>query len=400
MIKRFMNDSFKSIFSNILYLAIIQFYLFPLLSNQNSLENFGYILTTYSLMTFFSVIIGNTLNNIRLLNNDRLKNNEFNMKFLTLILLSVSISSILFTLIISMSFNYEAIAILSLAITMILMSFRCYLVVYFRLNLDFNKLVYVSLIQFAIIILSSIIFNSWIFILLFSELFAIIYILQFLKTKNIEVTFSKDKKLNIEKDYLNLLGINFLNNLVVYFDRFFIVIVLGAKSVSIIFITLFFGKIIIGLVAPINSVTLSYLSVNKNMNTRKVFLISIMLSLIVGLLIFLLSYPSVFLLTKYIYNVDFLLVKDYILIGNLAVSLHVMGDIIFPLLIKYSSISRQTKIQIVYFITYFISVVILTITMGLIGFFIGVLLSEVLRTVLMTIVGYRYVANNINNLEV
>ncbi|PTF05734.1 capsular biosynthesis protein, partial [Staphylococcus equorum] len=65
---KFFIDSSKTIASSLLVAFGLQLIAYPFIINEIGNNQFGEILTIYTLMTISSVVIGNTLNNIRLIN--------------------------------------------------------------------------------------------------------------------------------------------------------------------------------------------------------------------------------------------------------------------------------------------------------------------------------------------
>ncbi|PTK57410.1 capsular biosynthesis protein, partial [Staphylococcus haemolyticus] len=66
--KLFIIDTLKTISSSLLIALGLQFISYPFIHRILGDKEFGQILTIYTIITISSVVLGNTLNNIRLIN--------------------------------------------------------------------------------------------------------------------------------------------------------------------------------------------------------------------------------------------------------------------------------------------------------------------------------------------
>lgn len=392
-VKMFINDSIKTLLSTTFLMVVIQFVLFPYFSNKYTSEVFGEILTIYSIFSISTVVIGNTLNNLRLLDSNIYKNKEFGIDYLKLIVISIFFNILITTLIFIFNFKYNLSEIIILNIIIVIMILKNYLQVYLRLELLFNKLLVMSIIQSLVLIflvyVLKINMSWWIFILI-GELAGLLYLLiQFVnKGYSFNTTHINFKKLNVK--FWQLSSVNFVNNLIIYFDRFLIYSVLGGNVVTISFVATFVGKILSGIVSPINGVILTYISTRTQANTMKIYRYAIFTSLIVGLLTILLVLPISKYVVVHLYDINYSSISRYLIIGNLSVITLIMGNILFPMNIKYTNIKYQTIVQTIYFILYFLLCIPLTLAWELMGFFIAVTSTNVIRYFLMIYTGFKY----------
>lgn len=392
-VKMFINDSIKTLLSTTFLMVVIQFVLFPYFSNKYTSEVFGEILTIYSIFSISTVVIGNTLNNLRLLDSNIYKNKEFGIDYLKLIVISIFFNILITTLIFIFNFKYNLSEIIILNIIIVIMILKNYLQVYLRLELLFNKLLVMSIIQSLVLIflvyVLKINMSWWIFILI-GELAGLLYLLiQFVnKGYSFNTTHINFKKLNVK--FWQLSSVNFVNNLIIYFDRFLIYSVLGGNVVTISFVATFVGKILSGIVSPINGVILTYISTRTQANTMKIYRYAIFTSLIVGLLTILLVLPISKYVVVHLYDINYSSISRYLIIGNLSVITLIMGNILFPMNIKYTNIKYQTIVQTIYFILYFLLCIPLTLAWELMGFFTAVTSTNVIRYFLMIYTGFKY----------
>lgn len=93
-------------------------------------NNFGEILTVYTILTITSVVLGNTLNNIRLINVDHYSSNNYFSRFYRTLIVSIAIETIALFILLFVYFNLSILDIFVLLFVNILMCLRIYLNVF------------------------------------------------------------------------------------------------------------------------------------------------------------------------------------------------------------------------------------------------------------------------------
>lgn len=392
-VKMFINDSIKTLLSTTFLMVVIQFVVFPHFSNKYTSEVFGEILTIYSIFSISTVVIGNTLNNLRMLDSNLYKNKEFSIDYLKLIVISIFLNILITTLIFTFNFKYSINEIIILNIVIVIMILKNYLQVYLRLELLFNKLLVMSIIQSLVLIILVYILKinmSWWIFILIGEFTGLLYLLNQFINKGYSFNSNHINFKNLNVKFWQLSSVNFVNNLIIYFDRFLILSVLGGSVVTISFVATFVGKILSGIVSPINGVILTYISTRTMSNAKKLYKYAIFSSLIIFILTLLLVLPISKYVVLQLYDVKYSDISSYLIIGNLSVVTLSMGNILFPMNIKYTHIKYQTIVQTIYFILYFLLCIPLTLAWELMGFFIAVTSTNVIRYFLMIYIGFKY----------
>ena len=92
--KLFVIDTIKTIFSSLIIALGLQFIAYPFIHRGMGDNNFGEILTVYTILTITSVVLGNTLNNIRLINVDHYSSNNYFSRFYRTLIVSIAIETI------------------------------------------------------------------------------------------------------------------------------------------------------------------------------------------------------------------------------------------------------------------------------------------------------------------
>ncbi|MCD8843897.1 capsular biosynthesis protein [Staphylococcus gallinarum] len=397
----FILDSLKTIGSSLLIAFGLQLIAYPFLINIIGNNAFGKILTIYTLLTIISVVVGNTLNNIRLINVDSYDPNKINFAFMKILLGSTTLVSAMLIPLLIYYFNLEIITIVLILLINFFMTMRVYLIVFYRMKLEYNKIIYVSIFQFIGLLIGMLIFFAfrlWGLLFLSSELLACIYILINLYRRKMfkKLEYINDSK-SILKDYIYLLSTNLLNNIALYLDRIILLPIIGGTAVTIAYLATFIGKILATFLYPINNVVLSYISVKKNNNKIRQYLLVVTSGTILSLFVLIICYPVTIVIIERIYMQNSEAIKNYIIIGNLSILIGVICNLIQSLNTKYVDLKIQTIFQTIYSVIFIFIVIILTVMYGIIGFFISSILGNLFKMCLLLAIGYKYA--NIREIE-
>lgn len=384
----FIIDTLKTIVSSLLMAFGLQLVAYPLIQRTVGNAEFGHILTSYTILTITSVVMANTLNNIRLVNIEYYDSNHYYSLFIRLFLISIIIESIGIYLVFHMMFNVSWIGILALVILNLFMCLRIYLSVFFRMKLQYNKILIVSVFQFIGILVGLACFKviqSWLIIFLVSELFALAY--TFWKLKHIFVVKTKSDEPHIVNDYLMLLGTNALNNSNLYLDRLILLPLINGTAVTFAFLATFVGKMLATFLYPVNNVLLSYVSVNANVNKLRQYTLVNSYGILAIIFVTIVSYPATLIIVKLLYHLNPHQLTEFIIIGNIGVLLNVVSTMIQTLNTKHSSITRQAHFITVHTILYIVLAIILTHFYGLLAFFWITLIANFIKLVILNLLG-------------
>ncbi len=391
MVKKvFIMDSVKTIIGTLLIALGLQFLAYPIINQRVGNEAFGSILTIYTIITITSVVLGNTLNNIRLINMNLYKSNHYYWKFVLILLISILIESIALIIVFLYFFNLNTIDIIFLILLNILMCLRIYLNVFFRMTLKYNQILYIALIQFLGLLIGLLLYyltQNWIVCFITSELFATIYTLVKLRGLTIGAYQSEDN--NVVKDYVMLLSTNSLNNLNLYLDRLILLPIIGGTAVTISFLSTFIGKMLATFLYPINNVVLSHISVNESDNIKKQYLKTNLFAIAALCLVMIICYPITIIIVSLLYNIDSSLYSKFIILGNIGVLFNAVSIMIQTLNTKHASITLQANYMTFHTITFIFITILMTIAFGLNGFFWTTLFSNIIKYVILNIIGLK-----------
>lgn len=388
--KSFISDITLNIFGSGITAVILQFVIYPLLNRNSSPQIFGEILLMMAIVNIVAVLLGNSLNNIRLINNKDYVNEEIKGDF-PFILLFASITNIIIIFVIAFILwdNQSFLERMLLVSISILSMLRAYLTVDYRLNLDYKKnLVHNVFYSIALLISTLVILitDIWQFVFFIAELFSLFYLL---KTTTIikepfKITLRFKKTI---KQFIYLSISNLIGNLLLYIDRIIIFPFLGAYQVSVFFAATVIGKMFSFVLSPISGVMLSYISNKKNMISKRDFLLINIAIIIFSLVATLLTLLVSKYLLKLLYPDLYQAINDILLVSNLAAILFASSTITQAILLKYKETSFQIVIQIIYGLIFVLSGIILIQIYGLEGFSYAALLASIIKFALILVLG-------------
>lgn len=382
-----LKNTIINIFSAGILTGITQLLIFPFISRQYDVETFGIIVSLHGFKTLIMNFIGNSMNNIRLIYNDKVTiKGNFKIILYICLFLAVIFSALLFNL---YGVNIRPFEIVILTFITVLATFRIYLVVYFRIEFDYNKIFITNILIISGYLIGLLLFNVlsyWWLVFLVGELFGVIYSL-----RNSNFLYEKVKPSRelfpLLKETMNLIFSNSISNGLGYLDRFLITPIINATAMSTYYSVSIFSKIINMLVVPFNNVLLSYITKNSNKKNKNL-LVKLNILLVVSLIpiYFILNFLTPYLLK--IFYPHFL--KNgikYIAIINLGTILKLLGSLTNTFILKLHKMNYQVSIQLIYAIIYLISALYLTINKGLMGFAIATAGSNFIKWFLLLCLG-------------
>ncbi|WP_204206529.1 lipopolysaccharide biosynthesis protein [Mammaliicoccus sciuri] len=387
MVRKFIKDTSINIMSNLLLVCVIQLICFPLLNKSESENVFSLITVVYGYAIIIATTLGNTLNNVRLLYNNKIEQTNKEYLFNNIFKYVIISNIIIFSLLIWLYTKEVTVNNILIVFFSVLLTSRYYLNVYFREKLNFNKILYSNiyiLIGYLIGILSYItILDYYSVIFVMGELLGIIYIIYNFKDNNYK--YESDKKIEsdikgkVYKDYVNYALTNFMINVLNYLDRILVFPLVGANAITTYFIGSTTSKMISLITTPMNNVLLSYITIDESKNNYFKTLNLLALTSLIPCF-FLIKYNSL-LLTKILYNDYFEHVDKIINLVTVICLLSIYNSVINPFCMKILSSITLLKIQIIYAGFYIISALFFTINYGLHGFCWATIISILFRLI-------------------
>lgn len=390
--KKVLGDIVFNIAGSLILTATLQLIIYPLLSKNLGDFKFGSLLTIIGISNVLGSMIGVSLNNVRLLNDNFYKQNK-NEDFLPLI----SRNSILITFAmgICLIILYKQVTIFESIIILlipILTMMRSFMNIYYRIDLNFKLILLHMLITSVGYVVGLIIYrliSIWPLVFLSGETFALIFALKTTSFKNEK--YKKSNNYNrIKKESNLLITSNLISNLLVYLDRIIINPFLGAANVSVYFIASLIGKTMGIVLQPISSIILTYISKFNEKRGNLVFIYLNGIIIISSVIAFFIGIPLSPIIIKILYPENFNNAVGYFNIANLGAILSIAGTLLQPVTLKYCPLWWQSAIQFIYIVIYLVLCIVLMKSKHLYGFCIANVISNIIRYLMIFFVGLYY----------
>lgn len=366
--------------------AVLQFVVFPSLNNEMGAQKYGIVLYLLSFIIIFAPSFGQSVMNIRLVERKTkgYQNGDYNLVLFLFCFIAVFI-----TLAIAHESIRDTQEYFFLSILLILTIFRYYSDVEFRMNFTFrNYYIYYLILTFGYLIgfLFYYIFNNWLLIFIIGEFLALLYVWQngeiyeefFKITSNFTLCFKSS--LILALSYL-------LFNLSLQMDRIILKFFAGSTSVSEYYVVSVFGKALVLIIAPLNSILLSYLSKKKELIELKDFTIGILI-LSIGCIIFLgIAQVFVPVYIKIFYPSLLSSVSGIIFVANLSQIFNIASTTLFAVILTFAHEKWQLISQSMNIIIFICLSIPMTINNGIEGFANAALLSSIIRIISTMIIG-------------
>lgn len=389
--KKIILDMILNIIAATIPVAVLQLIVYPITAKNIGGDEYGLMLTIYSVWIMISNSLGNVLNNVRLLWNGEYEEGEIKGDFNVLLIQWGFINAVVIGAVIVFycdGFNLIHVG-LGIVVSLLVIA-KAYLEVGFRLILNYKSIVINNILQSVGFFIGAYITaatGSWESIFILGYLFSCIYCV--VKTKLLNEPFCKTKMFKrVNKDSNKLIVATVISNMMTYADKLVLYPLMGGTAVSIYYTATILGKIVGMLTGPINSVVLSYISKwksdNRNLIT-KILLLGIGLCIIGYVVTLVLSRPVLgMLFPQWIDEV-----MHYIPITTVNVLLLVLISMLSPFVLKFCDMKWQIVISGISVVIYFICALVLWNYFGLTGFCFGAMAGTFVKLIIMLCVYYR-----------
>lgn len=386
--KKIVLDMFLNIIAATVPVAVLQLVVYPVTAKNIGGNEYGLMLTIYSVWIMISNSLGNVLNNIRLLYDKDYKDDkgDFNILFLRWSIINVLAIGIIIVFYCG-GFSWSHL-LLGIFVSLLIIT-KAYLEVGFRLILNYKAIVINNILQSIGFIIGAYIASVtgiWEFIFILGYVFSCIYCA--VKTKLLEEPFRKTSMFKaVDKDVNRLTVATIISNIMTYADKLILYPLMGGYAVSIYYTAAILGKIVGMVTGPINSVILSYISKWESNNRRLITKI-----LLLGIVLCIVGYIITMIVSRPVLNILFPQwvdeVMHYIPITTINVLLLVLISILSPFVLKFCDIKWQIIINGAGVVVYFVCALALWIAFGLTGFCIGVMIGTFTKLIIMIVVYY------------
>ena len=390
LIKKYTIDFGLATLASVVTTVVTTLLINPILAKTYDISSYGSILTICGYVAIVSSMVGNSLNNVRLIENNK-RDSSFNYNFVLLV--GGVIGTIILDLLMIIEMHSRLSYIVGVSIYTLLCTLNTYYVVTYRLNINYYKNFYYNLILsggYIVGLLIDRLVQYWPIIYIFSQFIGMVYL--FLSSSLPKEGIRIDNNIRIvTKKFVTLAVTTGLTQLLSFFDRVVLYPLVGADAVSTYNTASFFGKAILTLMGPVALVLLSYYVKEGYVLTKKKFWLINLSGMVISGICFVGSIIIAPVLTKLLYPTLFDSARPYIMIANISCVIYANSVLINPAIMKLCKLEWQMIIQVIYGVVY-LSLGLLGIHIaGLYGFALSGIVANTIRLIIMYILGDKHV---------
>lgn len=385
--KKIVSNTAYTIGGALLMNGVLQVLVYPLLNRFMGSDQLGELLYLMGLVAILCPSVGQALNTSRLVvrRDYEVKNGDYNILLLlfggagTAVTLMVGKNSMT-----SVSVIFWTVLLLMTTI------FRYYGDVEYRLNLNYrNYFNYYAVLTggyvagFGLYLLT----KNWFLVFVTGEVAALIYLAAtgtvfhgfFKRSSWFGTAFQRGGFLVVS--YL-------ITNLTLNIDRLVLEHLIGHLAVTQYYVTSLIGKTLVLLVAPVNTIIISYLTRNQERMGRKQFLQFTGIGVGVSLVFFIGSQIGTPLFVWLFYGDLYESVKGMMTVVNLSQILGVLSAYLFIVVLTFTEEKWQLILQIFHLVIITALVLLFTKNSGIMGFAEAVLIANAIRVAAVILLGF------------
>ena len=384
----------KKIASNTMYTmggmlvmnGVLQLIIYPLLNREMGAEPLGGLLFIMGFVSILCPSIGQALNNNRLVvqRDYEVKNGDYNWLLLVFGILGSAVILVLTRN--SLDSTAMAVGVFFLLLVTV---FRYYGDVEYRLNLNYKRyFIYYMLLACGYLAGYGIykVTDCWVLIFLIGELAAVLYVA--CTGQIFRGFFSKSKLSHVACTRGFFLTISYLvTNITLNIDRLVLKNMMGNVEVTEYYVVSLVGKTMVLLIAPINTIIISYLTKRKELLNRKQFLKAVLAGGVVSFVFFLCCQIGTPLFVWLFYRDLFEAVRGLMTVVNLSQILGMYSAFLFILVLTFTDEKWQLWLQTAHFMILTVATVLCTKMFGMTGFAWAVLGANCIRVAAVILLG-------------
>ena len=384
--KRIVSNTAYTIGGALLMNGVLQILVYPLLNRIMGSDQLGELLYLMGLVAILCPSVGQALNTSRLVvrRDYDVSNGDYNI----LLLLFGGVGTVV-ALVVAKSSMTTPMVILWTIILLMTTIFRYYGDVEYRLNLNYQKyFIYYTVLTvgyvagFGLYLLT----KNWFLVFITGEAAAIIYLAA---TGTVFRGFF-DRSRWFEKAFQRggfLVFSYLITNLTLNIDRLVLENLIGHLAVTQYYVTSLIGKTLVLLVAPINTIIISYLTRKQERMNRKQFMMFTGIGIGVSFVFFICAQIGTPIFVKLFYGDLYDSVKQMITVVNLSQILGVLSAYLFIVVLTFTEEKWQLLLQIFHLVVIVALVLLFTGSGGIMGFAEAVLIANAIRVAAVILLG-------------
>jgi len=377
-------DMMLNICASAMPIVLLQLFILPGVARVLGDVQYGLMMTLVSLTSMVSLALGNTLNNVRLLKQNEYKCEEQSGDFNYLLVALTLVNSLIIVLVTGLYTEWSVYQIVYTLLASIVMLYREYVSVWFRLQLDYKELFINSLVLLAGHVIGYFVFIAigvWQAIYIVSYFLSTVHIL--FKHNFVTEPWRKTPKFHARiNDSVTLSMATVLSSALSYIDKLFLFPLLGGAAVSVYYAATIIGKMSSMLVNPISSVMLSYIAKLQKFKRALFFKMLLLVGLLSTVAYFFCLFVSEPIL-NWLYPDWSAEALEIINITTATAMISLAISVLNPVILKFCSLNRQVTINFISLVLYSVLCPLLLKISGLAGFALGVLVSMSIKFMLI-----------------
>lgn len=384
--KRIVSNTAYTIGGALLMNGVLQVLVYPLLNRIMGSDQLGELLYLMGLVAILCPSVGQALNTSRLVvrRDYDVSNGDYNI----LLLLFGGVGTVV-ALVVAKSSMTTPMVILWTIILLMTTIFRYYGDVEYRLNLNYQKyFIYYTVLTvgyvagFGLYLLT----KNWFLVFITGEAAAIIYLAA---TGTVfRGFFDRSKWFNKASQRGGFLVFSYLiTNLTLNIDRLVLENLIGHLAVTQYYVTSLIGKTLVLLVAPVNTIIISYLTRKQERINRKQFMMFTGIGIGVSFVFFICAQIGTPIFVKLFYGDLYDSVKGMITVVNLSQILGVLSAYLFIVVLTFTEEKWQLLLQIFHLVVIVALVLLFTGSGGIMGFAEAVLIANAIRVAAVILLG-------------
>ena len=384
--KRIVSNTAYTIGGALLMNGVLQIFVYPLLNRIMGSDQLGELLYLMGLVAILCPSVGQALNTSRLVvrRDYDVSNGDYNI----LLLLFGGVGTVV-ALVVAKTSMTTPMVILWTIILLMTTIFRYYGDVEYRLNLNYQKyFIYYTVLTvgyvagFGLYLLT----KNWFLVFITGEAAAIVYLAA---TGTVfRGFFDRSKWFGKAFQRGGFLVFSYLiTNLTLNIDRLVLENQIGHLAVTQYYVTSLIGKTLVLLVAPINTIIISYLTRKQERMNRKQFMMFTGIGIGVSLVFFICAQIGTPIFVKLFYGDLYDSVKQMITVVNLSQILGVLSAYLFIVVLTFTEEKWQLLLQIFHLVVILALVLLFTGSGGIMGFAGAVLIANAIRVAAVILLG-------------
>ena len=368
--------------------GVLQIIVYPLLNRNMGAEQMGAVLYLMGLVSILCPSVGQALNTSRLVvrRTHKVKNGDYNLTILAL-----GIPGSMIALLIAgralpeMGLEMQTVMFVLLMVTV----FRYYGDVEYRLNLNYQHyFIYYLLISVGYLAGFGVykISGGWFFVFLVGEAAGLAYLA--VKGTVFRNFFGKSDSFSVVFRRGFFLTFSYLvTNLTQNIDRLMLKGLIGNLAVTEYYVVSLIGKTLVLLIAPVNTIVISYLTKREENLNRRQFLGLAGIGLVISGVFFGVCQVVTPLFVRVFYPELYDGVRGLIMVVSLAQILSLLSAFLFILVLTFTDEKWQLGLQIGHLGVMVVLILMVTPRYGMVGFSWAVLVANGVRILAVIVLG-------------